>query len=73
MSPATVTAETELSYVAKSNYDNSSEYCYAKKLEGIDWFWTEEEAIKEANFRNSKEFRMQELKKELEKLETELQ
>lgn len=63
MIPATVTAETELSYIAKPNYDTSNEFCYAKKLEGIDWFWTKEEAEAESNFRKSKEFRMQQLQK----------
>lgn len=73
MIPATVTAETKLSYIAKSDHESANEFCYPKKTEGIDWFWTEEEAKKESNFRKSKEFRMQQLQKELEKLETEPQ
>lgn len=71
MMPATVTAETELSYIAKPVYESANEFCFPKKYEGITWFWTEEEARAEVKFRNSPEFRMQELKKELEKLETE--
>ena len=71
MSPALITGETELSYVAKRDNGFETEFCYAKRDEGVTWFWTEKEARTEFNFRTSKEFRMQELKKELEKLETE--
>lgn len=73
MIPATVTAETELSYIAKPNYDTSNEFCFPKKTEGIDWFWTEEEAEKESKFRKYKKFRMHELQQELEKQKTEPQ
>ena len=71
MIPATVTAETELSYIAKSDHEFSTEFCYPKQYEGITWFWTEEEAEAEVKFRKSPEFRIQELQKELEKLQQE--
>ena len=71
MMPATVTAETELSYIGKPDNESATESCYPKQHEGITWFWTEEEAKAEVKFRKSPEFRIQELQKELKKLQQE--